>query len=283
VSAVAPVSAPRAVRGPGTDHALLVEDLGVQYDLRFNRKTPIRQSLSSALTRRPSQRFWALRHVSFRLQRGESLAVIGPNGAGKSTLLQVLGGIIRPSEGRVDTRGRISGLLTLDVGFDRQLTGRDNARLGCAFLGLEDSVTRAIMPSILEFAGLGDFIDAPLKTYSAGMRARLGFAIATAVDPDILLLDEVLATGDALFRQKSKARVVELVRAAKGVVLVTHEMSWVTEFCDRAMLIEKGTVIMDGKPDEVVELHQERTAEARARAEEAATAAGADAKALTAR
>ena len=265
------------------DHALLVEDLGVQYDLRFNRKTPIRQSLSAALTRRPAHRFWALRHLSLRLQHGESLAVIGPNGAGKSTLLQVLGGIIRPSEGRVDARGRVSGLLTLDVGFDRQLTGRANARLGCAFLGVEERVTREIMPSILEFAGLGEFIDAPLKTYSAGMRARLGFAIATSVDPDILLLDEVLATGDAIFRKKSKARVVELVRAAKAVVLVTHDMSWVTEFCDRALLIEKGTLIMDGEPQAVVDLHHARSAEAHARAEEAAVAAGADAKALTAR
>jgi len=140
----------RATSGTRTrdgEHALLVEDLGVEYDLRFDRKTPIRQSVSAALTRRPAQRFWALRHISLRLGQGESLAVIGPNGAGKSTLLQVLGGIIRPSEGRVEARGRVSGLLTLDVGFDRQLTGRANARLGCAFLGLETAVTREIMPS----------------------------------------------------------------------------------------------------------------------------------------
>ena len=274
---------PRDIAVADGDHALLVEDLGVQYDLRFNRKTPIRQSLSAALTRRPSQSFWALRHLSMRVTRGESVAVIGPNGAGKSTLLQVLGGIIRPSEGRVDARGRVSGLLTLDVGFDRQLTGRANARLGCAFLGLDDRVTREIMPSILAFAGLGDFIDAPLKTYSSGMRARLGFAIATSVDPDILLLDEVLATGDALFRKKSKERVHELVRAAKAVVLVTHDMKWVTEFCDRAILIEKGTLIKDGAPQEVVDLHRQRTAEAHARAEAAALEAGADANTLTAK
>jgi len=269
--------------GQPDDFAMLVEDLGVRYDLRFNRKTPIRQSISAALTRQPTRQFWALRHVSLRLLHGESLAVIGPNGAGKSTLLQVLGGIIRPSEGRVEARGRVSGLLTLDIGFDRQLTGRENARLGCAFLGLEDSVTRQIMPGILEYAGLGEFIDAPLKTYSAGMRARLGFAIATSVDPDILLLDEVLATGDAVFRQKSKARVVELVRAAKAVVLVTHDMQWVTEYCNRAILIEKGAMIMEGDPQAVVELHRERTAEARARAEAKAVAAGADAKALVGR
>ncbi|HEY0444250.1 MAG TPA: ABC transporter ATP-binding protein [Candidatus Limnocylindrales bacterium] len=265
------------------DYAMLAEDVGVEYDLRFNRKTPIRQSLSAALTRKPPERFWALRHVSLRLEHGESLAVIGPNGAGKSTLLQVLGGIIRPSEGRVHARGRVSGLLTLDVGFDRQLTGRENTRLGCAFLGLENRVTRELMPSIIEYAELGDFIDAPLKTYSSGMRARLGFAIATSVDPDILLLDEVLATGDANFREKSKQRVLELVEAAKGVVLVTHDMQWVLEYCNRAILIENGTMIMEGDPESVVELHRERTAEARARAQERALAAGADERTLLVR
>ena len=133
---------------------------------------------------------------------GESLAVIGPNGAGKSTLLQVLAGIIRPSEGSVEVSGHVSGLLTLGAGFDRDLTGRDNILLGGAFLGLDDDVTRELLPSIVEYADLGQFIDAPLKTYSSGMRARLGFAIATSVDPDILLLDEVLATGDAEFRDE---------------------------------------------------------------------------------
>ena len=211
-------------------HAIGTTDLGVSYDLRFTRKTTLRASIGQMLGRGSNQTFWALRHVDLRVQRGESLAVIGPNGAGKSTLLQVLAGIIRPSEGMVDVRGRVSGLLTLGAGFDRDLTGRDNILLGAAFLGLDDRVTRSLLPSIIEYAELGDFIDAPLKTYSSGMRARLGFSIATSVDPDILLLDEVLATGDANFRAKSKARVIEIVGAAKAVVLVTHDMNWVTEY-----------------------------------------------------
>jgi ABC-type polysaccharide/polyol phosphate transport system ATPase subunit len=280
VTTEAATAPPTFERAPSSGYAMQAEDVGVEYDLRFNRKTPIRESISAALTRKPPERFWALRHVSLRLEHGESLAVIGPNGAGKSTLLQVLGGIIRPSEGRVHGYGRISGLLTLDVGFDRQLTGRENTRLGCAFLGLEDAVTREIMPSIIEYAELGDFIDAPLKTYSSGMRARLGFAIATSVDPDILLLDEVLATGDANFREKSKARVLELVQAAKAVVLVTHDMQWVTDYCNRAILLEKGTMIMEGDPQEVVELHRERTRLAREAAERAAVEARADARTL---
>jgi ABC-type polysaccharide/polyol phosphate transport system ATPase subunit len=242
------------------DYAIAVRDLGVQYNLRFNRKTTLRQTVANIALRKPPERFWALRHVTVELSHGESLGVIGPNGAGKSTFLQVLAGIMRPSEGSVDVRGKVSGLLGLGVGFDPELSGVENILLGGAFLGLDDLRIRELLPSIVEFADLGQFIEAPFKTYSSGMRARLGFAIATAVDPDILLLDEVLATGDANFREKSKARVIELVKAAKGVVLVTHDMDWVREYCNRALLVEKGQVIMEGGPEEVTALHLERTA-----------------------
>ncbi len=250
--------------GRGTEHAIDVADLGVRYSLRFSRKTTLRQSIAQVVSRRQVEAFWALRHVSFNLVRGESLAVIGPNGAGKSTLLQVLAGIITPSEGSVDVRGHVSSLLTLGAGFDQELTGRDNILLAGAFLGLDDHVVRDLLPSIIEYADLGQFIDAPIKTYSSGMRARLGFAIATSVDPDILLLDEVLATGDADFRAKSKQRVIELVRAAKGIVLVTHDMTWVTEYCNRALLLERGALIMEGEPAEVVRVHEERSAQRKA-------------------
>ena len=260
--------------------AIRATDLGVSYDLRFTRKTTLRQSIRQFTGRAESQQFWALRNLDLRVERGELLAVIGPNGAGKSTLLQVLAGIIRPSEGEVDVRGRVSGLLTLGAGFDRDLSGRDNILLGAAFLGLDDDMTRELLPSIIDYAELGEFIDAPLKTYSSGMRARLGFSIATSVDPDILLLDEVLATGDASFRAKSKARVIEIVGAAKAVVLVTHDMSWVTEYCNRAILIERGKMVMEGDPAAVVELHRANTELARARRDEAAVAAGVDPRIL---
>jgi len=246
------------------EYAIQAEDLGVQYNLRFTRKTTLRQSFASIVLRKPPERFWALRHVNMQLAHGESLAVIGPNGAGKSTFLQVLAGIMRPTEGSVDVRGQVSGLLGLGVGFDVELSGIENIQLGGAFLGLDGSRIQELLPSIIEFADLGQFIDAPLKTYSQGMRARLGFAIATAVEPDILLLDEVLATGDAAFREKSKQRVGELVREAKAIVLVTHDMNWVTDHCNRAMLIEKGTIILEGEPEEVVAIHQERSAQRRA-------------------
>ncbi len=283
MSAPTATGSPPVYRSADPNYAIRAENLGVKYDLRFTKKTTFRRSIGQMMGRSSQQEFWALREVSMRLLHGESLAVIGPNGAGKSTLLQVLAGIIRPSEGAVDVRGHVSGLLTLGAGFDKELSGIDNILLGGAFLGLDDDVTRRLLPSIVEYAELGEFIDAPLKTYSSGMRARLGFAIATAVDPDILLLDEVLATGDASFRAKSKARVISIVKAAKAVVLVTHDMGWVTEYCNRALLIEQGRVIMEGEPAAVVEVHEAHMAEARARKIAAAEKAGVDPRIVSSR
>jgi ABC-2 type transport system ATP-binding protein len=259
------VSDPRPPKVPAApDYAIDVVGLGVRYNLRLTRQTTVRTSFRDLLKRKDGPtHFWALRDVSFRVVHGESLAVIGPNGAGKSTLLQVLAGIIQPNEGHVDVVGHVSSLLTLGAGFDADLTGRDNVRLAGAFLGIPHREMEAQLPGIVEFADLGDFIDAPIKTYSSGMRARLGFSIATAVDPDVLIIDEVLSTGDAVFRAKSKQRIIELTKAAKGIVLVTHDMAWVTEFCNRALLLDHGHVIMEGPPEEVVALHQERSEQAR--------------------
>jgi ABC-type polysaccharide/polyol phosphate transport system ATPase subunit len=208
----------------------------------------------------------ALRDVTATFPPG-AVGLLGPNGAGKSTLLQVLAGIIAPSEGTVEVNGLISSLLTLGAGFDQDLTGRENIRLAGAFLGLQGRDMARRTPGVIDFADLGPFIDAPLRTYSSGMRARLGFSIATSVDPDILLLDEVLATGDETFRAKSKARVVELVRQAKGVVFVTHDMNWVTEFCNRAILLQHGRIVAEGDPADVVEIHKEHSRRAKAERE----------------
>lgn len=255
--------------------AIEVNRLGVRYDLRLTRRNTLRQSFRNFGRRSTDEKdFWALRDVSFRLVHGESLAIIGPNGAGKSTLLQVLAGIITPSEGSIEVRGQISSLLTLGAGFDQDLTGRENILLAGAFLGIDPAQMKRRLEGIITFADIGQFIDAPIKTYSSGMRARLGFSIATSVDPDVLLLDEVLATGDQVFRAKSKARVLEIAAAAKAVVLVTHDMNWVTEFCNRALLIEKGHVIAEGDPAEVVALHQEHSEQERAAKAAALASAG---------
>jgi ABC-type polysaccharide/polyol phosphate transport system ATPase subunit len=263
------MSAPNLLR---PTHAIDVQGLGVRYNLRLTKKNTVRQTLATLVRRGEGDRtFWALRDVSFRLVPGESLAVIGPNGAGKSTLLQALAGIITPSEGAIDVRGHVSSLLMLGAGFDQELTGRENITLAGAFMGIPHREMAERAMRIIDFADIGQFIDAPIKVYSSGMRARLGFAIATSVDPDILLLDEVLATGDQVFRAKSMARVLELAKGAKAIVLVTHDMHWVSEFCNRAMLIEEGHVVAEGDPEEIVRIHQEHSEAFRAkRAAEAA-------------
>jgi ABC-type polysaccharide/polyol phosphate transport system ATPase subunit len=266
-------SAAPAIIRPDAPVAIEAQGLGVKYSLKFTRKTTIHRSFVNMLKGQPSDDFWALSDVSFKLVHGESLAVIGPNGAGKSTLLQVLAGIITPSAGVVEVNGRISSLLTLGAGFDQDLTGRENVRLAGAFIGIEGAEMARMTPGIIAFADLGPFIDAPIKTYSSGMRARLGFAIATSVDPDILLLDEVLATGDQVFRSRSKARVLELVHAAKGVVFVTHDLGWVLEFCNRAILLERGRIVAEGDPAEVVAIHREHSERVKIEREAAIAAA----------
>jgi ABC-2 type transport system ATP-binding protein len=247
---------------PGRNRvAINVDSLGVEYSLKLTRKNTIRHTVTRRnLIPSGETKFWALKDVTFQVVHGESLGVIGPNGAGKSTLLQVLAGIITPSAGVVEVDGHVSSLLTLGAGFDNELSGRDNIRLAGAFMGLPHGVVEERLPGMVDYADLGDFIDAPIKTYSAGMKARLGFAIATSVEPDILLLDEVLATGDAAFREKSKARVLELVNEAKAIVLVTHDMTWVTDYCNKAMLLEHGHIVAAGAPEDVVRIHEERSA-----------------------
>jgi ABC-type polysaccharide/polyol phosphate transport system ATPase subunit len=254
--APAPENIPAGAR-PAVD----VRDLGVRYNLNLTRRTTLKGSLAGLLGRvaHTETHFWAIRHLTFHVDHGESLGIIGPNGAGKSTLLLALAGILAPSEGEIVTDGRVSTLLTLGAGFDAELTGRDNIDLAGAFLGIGSREMAELTPDIIEFADIGQFIDAPVKTYSSGMRARLGFAIATAITPDILLLDEVLGTGDETFRTKSKARIHELVRSARAIVLVTHDMTFVTEFCNRAILLERGTIVHEGDPGETVKLYRERT------------------------
>jgi homopolymeric O-antigen transport system ATP-binding protein len=251
--------------------AVEVHDLGIRYDLRLTRRTTLKGSLAGLFRRNSTDTdFWAIRHLTFSLAQGESLAVIGPNGAGKSTLLLTLAGVLQPSEGDIVAHGRVSTLLTLGAGFEMELTGRDNIDLVGAFLGIDARQMAELTPTIIEFAEIGPFIDAPVKTYSSGMRARLGFSIATATTPDILLLDEVLGTGDQTFRARSQARVRELVDRAKAIVLVTHDLTFVGEFCNRAILLEKGQIIREGPPGEIVDLYRERVIQHKLLAEEGA-------------
>ena len=245
---------------PRSPYAIEVHDLGVRYNLHLTRRTTIKGSLAEWVGRRQrdDRYFWALRHIDFRIEHGESLGVLGQNGAGKSTLLLALAGILAPDEGSIRVSGRVSSLLTLGAGFEMEVSGRENIALIGAFMGIRHRVMRELTPSIIEFADIGPFIDAPVRTYSSGMRARLGFSIATAIAPDILLLDEVLGTGDEEFRARSQQRIRDLVARARAIVLVTHDLNSVAEYCNRALLMEKGRVLFEGPPQETVEFYKDR-------------------------
>ncbi len=195
---------------------------------------------------------WALREVSFTVGRGETIGLVGRNGSGKSTLLQIIAGTMNPTAGQVTASGRISALLELGAGFHPDFTGRENARLNAAILGLDDRAIAAALPSIAAFADLGDHLDQPLRTYSSGMAVRLAFAVAVHVEPDILIVDEALAVGDEAFQRKCFARL-ERFRAGGGTILfVSHAAAHVTQLCDRAVLIDDGEILASGEPRAVV-------------------------------
>jgi len=247
------------VPAPQGEFALRATNLGVRYNLNLTKKTKLHTTFAGLLDPRRRKRghFWALRNVDLTVRRGEAVGVVGPNGSGKSTLLLALAGIIQPSEGVVEANGHVSTLLSLQAGFDSDLSGRENIALAGALMGIDHAVMAEITPGIISFANIGAFIDAPMKTYSSGMRARVGFSIATAVDPDILLLDEVLQTGDNSFKKKSRRRIAEVLQTAKAVVMVTHDMSWITAFCTRAILLDKGQIVREGDPEEIADIHEE--------------------------
>ena len=198
--------------------------------------------------------FWALDDVSFTLARGESLGLAGPNGSGKSTLLAIIAGISHPTRGRVETHGRVSALLELGSGFHPQLSGRENALLNAVLLGLSIDEARAVMPSVIAFSELGTFIDQPMRTYSSGMFVRLGFAVAVHVRPEILLVDEVLAVGDAEFQAKCFGHMETLRKAGVSIVIASHDLPSLQRYTDRVILLEHGRIALEGKPAEV--LHQ---------------------------
>ena len=206
------------------------------------------------------EQFWALRDVSFAVERGEFFAFIGPNGAGKTTLLRVLSGIYQPTSGTLAVRGRLAPLLALGVGFHNDLTGRDNLYINASLFGLSTREIRAIEPAIVEFSELGEFIDAPAKTYSAGMQLRLGFSIAAHIRPDIYLVDEVLTVGDAQFAEKCLQRLEAERLAGRTFLVATHDMTFVEEKCDRAAFMAGGRISFLGAAKDAVQAYRETTA-----------------------
>lgn len=222
--------------------------------------------------RRHREVFSALTEVSATIQAGHTVALIGHNGSGKSTLLKVIGGILDPSTGTIERRGRIAALLELGAGFHPDLTGRENVYLNAAIMGLARDETAERFPDIVAFSGIGDFIDTQVKFYSSGMYVRLAFAVAVHTDPDILLVDEVLAVGDELFQRKCLDKIREFQQEGRTIVLVTHSMDQVAELCDRAILLNAGRVAFDGDPAEAIPAYRALLVENQAAAEHAAAA-----------
>jgi lipopolysaccharide transport system ATP-binding protein len=202
--------------------------------------------------------FYALRDVSFEVSKGESVGIVGSNGAGKSTLLSVITGLAHPDEGSIEVNGRIAALLELGSGFHPDLTGAENIRMNAALLGFTKKETMDLFDSIVEFSGVGEFIDQPLRTYSSGMMLRLAFSVAVNVNPDVLLVDEVLAVGDQAFQARCLERIRTLREAGKTLLCVSHAASLLTQFCDRAIWLDHGQLVMQGEIHEVIEAYEGR-------------------------
>lgn len=195
----------------------------------------------------------ALDNVSFEICKGESVGIVGKNGAGKSTLLSMITGVTFPTEGEIKVEGTVAALLELTAGFSPEMTGRENIRLKCQLLGINNDTIEKIEPTIIEFADLDEYIDQPIRTYSSGMKMRLGFAININTKPDILVIDEALSVGDANFKKKCKNKIAELIKTGVTVIFVSHSIDSVKEVCNRAIYIKKGKIMFDGDVDVALE------------------------------
>lgn len=236
------------------ENIIWLKQVGIKFKLRRKVRKRFRDAILSSLnTRGKRTDFWALRNIDLSIDKGEVIALIGRNGAGKSTLLRVIAGVYVPDEGSVEVRGRVSPLLALGAGFQADLTGRENIYMNGILLGLSKKAIDAKIKEIIDFSGLGDFIDSPVRTYSSGMIARLGFSIAVSIDPEILLIDEVLGVGDEDFKQKSQEKMRELMTKARVIIVATHNMNFVRDFCHRAIWLEKGHIQYMGPAEEAVE------------------------------
>jgi ABC-2 type transport system ATP-binding protein len=238
-----------------TDPVLSIRDLSVRLSLQRERVTSIREYIIRFAKgqRVRSEEFWPLRDISIDVGPGEVFGIVGPNGAGKSTLLRVIAGIIKPTRGRVEVRGRIAPLIELGAGFDPEMTGRENIFLYGAMLGFSSKRLLNRLPDIVSFSELEEFLDVPLKNYSSGMAARLAFAVATDVDPDLLLVDEILSVGDGSFQQKSEERIEEFRKRGVSILIVSHNLGSIQEMCSRVAWIDHGRFKLVGPASIVAE------------------------------
>lgn len=240
--------------------AVDVSHVSVKFNMSKEKVDNLKEFIIKKIKRQISYKeFWALKDVTFQIQKGEHLGILGLNGAGKSTLLKVIAGVLKATEGKVSTKGKIVPLLELGAGFEAQYTGAENIYLYGTVLGYSREFIQEKYEEIVKFSELGEFINIPIKNYSSGMKSRLGFAIATVVEPEILILDEVLAVGDAKFRKKCEARINQMFEKGVTVLFVSHSLAQVQRICDRAILLEHGTLIASGTVEEVSKVYEEKT------------------------
>jgi len=238
--------------------AVLLEGVSLCYRLAKQRPRSLKEyALHWIRGQLVYEKLWALRDVDLSIAPGESVGVVGRNGAGKSTLLRVISGVLKATRGRVLTRGRMAPILELGTGFDPELTGLENIRLFALFLGRTHREIDAAMAEIVEFSGLGDFVRSPVRSFSAGMLARLGFAVVAAWTPDLLIVDEALAVGDAAFLARCRGRLAEFRRAGTTILLVSHQPELIRGSCGRCLRIEAGRVAADGEPEAVLARYAE--------------------------
>lgn len=242
------------------DVVISVQNVTMAFNLNKEKVDNLKEYIIKLLKKQLEyKKFYALDNISFDVKKGQHLAILGLNGAGKSTLLKTIVGVYKPTSGTVKKKGVIAPLLELGAGFDPNYSGKENIFLYGAILGYDRDYLEKKYDEIVSFSELGKFIDVPLKNYSSGMKARLGFSIATAVEPDILILDEVLSVGDARFRKKSLAKVQSMFDKGVTVLFVSHNIQQVKDICDTAILLEKGKIIAQGDVDSVTVVYEEKT------------------------
>lgn len=240
--------------------AVSVKEVGMCFNVNHERVDNLKEYVIKFLKRDLRyNEFWALKDISFDIKKGERLGVLGLNGSGKSTLLKIVSGVLKPTVGTIRTQGVIAPLLELGAGFQPEYTGRENIYLYGAILGYDKAFLDEKFDEIVDFSGLGEFIEIPIKNYSSGMKSRLGFSIATVVEPDILILDEVLSVGDKKFRVKSEKKIMNMFDKGVTVLFVSHSLEQVKRLCDKAIVLDSGRLVAYGPVDKVAKIYKNMT------------------------
>lgn len=238
-------------------NAITVSDVGISFSLNRRRKLKLRDLATGRQRITGDRSFWALRNVSFAVAPGEAVGLVGRNGSGKSTLLRLVAGVMLPDEGAIQVNGGVGAMLELSAGFKGDLTGRDNVYLLASLHGFTREQTDAMYPEIVEWAGLARFMDTPLRHYSSGMKARLGFSVVTRLDEPILLVDEVLAVGDRSFRRKCSAVMERMLTEGRALLLVSHNENDLEKFCSRGVYLKSGRKVAEGPMDDILEMYRQ--------------------------